>query len=342
MLVAHHLAARILPRYTCKCSRHDFTLPQLFACLCCKELLGRTYRGAEAVLRDADHWCHAIGMSKVPDHNTLCNAAARLLKFRNVASLLDQVARWAEQARALGLSIKPFAGDSTHFETRHVSRHYERRCAKARRNLRKRAVKRRCRARTVKRLPKLAVGVTCASHLIVSTWVGTGAGSDSPHFERLLFDAWRRVPHKRFTAVFDAGYDGEHNHALARREMGLKSIIPPRIGRPTDTPPPPRSWRGRMRRLLATRRSRQRCGYTQRWQAETVVSMIKRNLGDELRGKTARSRKRDMLLKVITHDLMIIRRQSKGRDRAFLTPFTISQHGPGRRGPASARRAGRG
>ena len=34
--------------------------------------------------------------------------------------------------------------------------------------------------------------------------------------------------------------------------------------------------------------------------------MIKRNLGDELRGKTARSRKRDMLLKVITHDLMIL------------------------------------
>src|SRR5829696_3080048 len=92
MLVAHHLACQVLPRYACKYSRHDFTLPQLFACLCCKELLGRTYRGAEAVLRDADHWCRAIGMRKVPDHNTLCNATARLLKCRNVGSLLDQVA----------------------------------------------------------------------------------------------------------------------------------------------------------------------------------------------------------------------------------------------------------
>jgi DDE family transposase len=323
MLVAHHLASRVLPRYTCKCSRHDFTLPQLFACLCCKELLGRTYRGAEALLRDAEHWCRAIGMTKVPDHNTLCNAAARLLKRRNVGGLLDQVARWAEQARALGLSVKPLAGDSTHFETRHVSRHYERRCAKARQNLRKRAMKR-CRTRTVKRLPKLGVGVTCASHLILSTWVGTGAGSDSPHFERLLFDAWRRVPHRRFTAVFDAGYDAEHNHDLARREMGLRSIIPPRIGRPTEKPPPARSWRGRMWRLLRSRRSRRACGYTQRWQAETVVSMIKRNLGDELRGKTAVSRKREMLLKVLVHDIMIIRRQREGRDRAFATPFRHS------------------
>jgi hypothetical protein len=72
---------------------------------------------------------------------------------------------------------------------------------------------------------------------------------------------------------------------------------------------------------VARKRSRRACGYTQRWQAETVVSMIKRNLGEELRGKTARSRKRDMLLKVLTHDLMIIRRRREGRDRAGHTPF---------------------
>ena len=76
MLVAHHLAGGTLPSYTCKFSRHDFTLPQLFACLVVKEHQRRSYRGAEALLLDAEHWCRAIGMSKVPDHNTLCNAAA--------------------------------------------------------------------------------------------------------------------------------------------------------------------------------------------------------------------------------------------------------------------------
>jgi hypothetical protein len=50
MLVADHLARAALPAYTSKFSRHDFTLPQLFACLCCKALLKRSYREAETVV----------------------------------------------------------------------------------------------------------------------------------------------------------------------------------------------------------------------------------------------------------------------------------------------------
>ncbi len=61
-----------------------------------------------------------------------------------------------------------------------------------------------------------------------------------------------------------------------------------------------------MGRLLATTESRRRCGYTQRWQVETVNSMMKRNLGSALSGKTAWSRKRDMRLKALTHDLMVL------------------------------------
>jgi hypothetical protein len=311
MLVAHHLAGQFLGNYSSKFSRHDYTLPQLFACLAVKELLGRSYRGAELMLRDCAHWCHAIGMSKTPDHNTLCRAAALLLARGRVAQALDACADWAKHARVLKLSDKPLAGDSTYFDTHHVSRHYERRCAKARRHPRRRETGRTCgRSRTIKRLPKLAVTASCASHLILSAHASTGACSDSLHFEKLLRDAWRRVPNRSFTAVFDAGYDGEHNHRIARGDMGLKSIIPPLIGRPTRKPPPTR-WRRHMKRLLATKRSRRRCGYTQRWQVETVMSMIKRNLGDELRGKTARSRRRDMLLKVLTHNLMIIRRYER-------------------------------
>jgi hypothetical protein len=34
--------------------------------------------------------------------------------------------------------------------------------------------------------------------------------------------------------------------------------------------------------------------------------MMKRNLGSELRGKTAHSRKRDMRLKTLVHDLMVV------------------------------------
>ena len=60
-----------------------------------------------------------------------------------------------------------------------------------------------------------------------------------------------------------------------------------------------------MARLLKAKASRRRCQYTQRAQAETVTSMMKRNLGAALSGRTAWSRKRDLALKVLTHDLMI-------------------------------------
>ena len=86
------------------------------------------------------------------------------------------------------------------------------------------------RSDTVKALPKLGIAVATRCHLVLSAWTGTGAGADHPHFEPVLFDAWRRVPHKTFTAVLDAGYDGEAYHDLARRDMGLRSIIPPAIG----------------------------------------------------------------------------------------------------------------
>jgi hypothetical protein len=135
---------------------------------------------------------------------------------------------------------------------------------------------------------------------------------DHPHFEPLLLDAWRRVPNRRFKVVADAGYDSEPNHRLARHDMGLGSLIPPELGRPRkDGGPPGGRWRRQMKRLLATTDSRKQVGYTQRWQSETVHSMMKRNLSSELRGKTAWSRKRDMALKALTHDLMVFRRGSR-------------------------------
>lgn len=312
MCFAYHLASYSLPAYSHKFSRHDFTLRQLFACLVVKEHLKRSYRGAEAILRDCPEWCRMIGMTKTPDHNTLCRAARHLLSSCRVDRLLDALARWAAMARALGLSTAPLAVDSTYCESHHVSRHYERRCEKTRRRMHADARSSR-RARAVKRLPKLGVGVATHSHMILSIWTGTGAGADQPHFEPLVFDAWRRVPNRRFKVVADAGYDSESNHCIARRDMGLCSLIPPLHGRPCSRVGARLSghWRRRMQKLLKTKRSRRRCGYTQRQQAETVMSMIKRNLGSALRGKTAWSRRRDMILKCLTHDLMIIRRQSR-------------------------------
>ncbi len=319
MRAAFHLATKSLPEYSCKFSRHDFTLPQLFACLVLKEHMKRSYRGVEALLEDCESWRRDIGLSRTPDHNTLCRAAKVLLQKFRVNRMLDVVAQWAAQARMLGLSTSPLALDSTVYESHHVSRHYERRCHQTRRRMRAKDAEKgrsRTRADTIRRMPKLAVGVASHCHLALSIWTGTGAGADHPHFGPVVLDALRRVPHRRFTVVADAGYDSEPNHEMVRQDMGLRSIIPPKIGRPrADGKPPGGRWRRRMAGLLRNKRSRRRCGYTQRWQVETVNSMMKRNLSSALRGKTAWSRKRDMALKTLTHDLMVLRpagsRQSK-------------------------------
>ena len=46
--------------------------------------------------------------------------------------------------------------------------------------------------------------------------------------------------------------------------------------------------------------------YHRRSQVETVISMLKRNLGDWVRGMTYWSRCRELQLKAITHNIMIV------------------------------------
>jgi hypothetical protein len=228
-----------------------------------------------------------------------------------VNSMLDLQVLWARQ---LGLPLtgkaKPLALDSSMFESRHVSRHFDKRRRqsldkakkghKHRRNRGKKAGDRR-RSKVVKRLPKLSLAVAGGCHLILAAKATTGAGADQPFFEPLLFDAWRRSNVR--VVVADAGFDSEPNHRIARQDMGVRSIIPPDAGRPTEKLPSERHRRNMRRRFD---RGADKALYGQRWQSETVNSMIKRNLGSALRARTARRRSYELLLRVLTHNLMIL------------------------------------
>jgi len=106
--------------------------------------------------------------------------------------------------------------------------------------------------------------------------------------------------------VADAGYDSEDNHRLAWLDMNVHAIIPPRAGRPTTKPPPSHQpLRRRMHRRLRRGTSDQAL-YGQRWQSETVNSMIKRNLGSALRARTTIHRRHELLLRVLTHNIMLL------------------------------------
>lgn len=309
LLWAHHLGQQTLPDYSCKFSRHDFTLPQLFACLVLREHQKKSYRGLEALLADSPQWCADIGMSRVPDHNTLCRAFKFIIQTGNMNRMLDLQAQWASKCDMVQSPDKPAAMDSSLYESRHVSRHFEKRCAQTRQatERKQRKINRergdRRRSRTIKRLPKLSLAVSSKSHLILAARATTGGGGDQPHFAPLLLHARRRAGVK--TVVADPGYDSEANHRIARDQMGVRSIIPPNAGRPTGRAPPTRHRRNMYHRF---NRKADKELYGQRWQSETVNSMIKRNLGSALRARTARRRSCELMLRAVTHNLMIFRR----------------------------------
>jgi hypothetical protein len=157
----------------------------------------------------------------------------------------------------------------------------------------------------VTRLPKLALACDTATHLILAATASTGGGADQPSFDGLLFHAWRRGDGTVRSAVADAGLDSERNHRIARLDMGVRSVIPPRAGRRTAKPPPPEQPLRRRMHFRFKRRA-DAALYGQRWQVETVNSMIKRNLGSAMRARTAVGRRHELLLRVLTHNIMLL------------------------------------
>ena len=316
MRMAHQLALTQLTDHSCKFSRHDFTLAQLFACLVVREFFDLSYRRTEALLTDANEWLADIGLSKAPDHNTLWRAFAALLSTHRCRRMMDLLARLFAKARLLTLGRRPLAMDSTCFEQRHRSAHYDRRCRRMARAAEREGENppgkwgqsvNAARARRLRFMPKLAVAVDSGCHLILSAKVRIGNGSDAPDFDDLLYQAWRRA--KVAVVVADAGYDSEKNHCIARQEMRVRSIIPPGIGRPTSKPPS-----GRWRRHMAKRfkRKADQKHYAQRAQSETVHSMMKRNLGSALRSRTPERRKQEMMLRVLVHNIALLCDEMEG------------------------------
>lgn len=263
------------------------------------------------MLEDCPDLRREIGLKSTPDHNTLCNAFKRIVSKGLANKMLDQTITWAKERKLILKKVAIAAIDSTAFESRHVSRHFEKRKQQtAKENAKKRRKNKggndkgtanQRRSKTVRSLPKLSLAVDCKTHLILAVRATTGMGADHPHFEPLLFDAWRRtgVHH----VVADAGYDSEANHSLARDDMNVRSIMPATHGRPTKKAP-----KGRHRRNMWYRfkRAADKPIYGQRWQVETVNSMLKRNMGSALRAVTARRRSKELLLRVVTHNIMIL------------------------------------
>ena len=289
-LVALDVGTEALPAYCHRFSPKVFTQPQLFACLVLKEFFKADYRGIMGILADTPGLCDAIGLKKVPHWTTLQKASRRLLCNAVVQRLLDATVARARPRRRNGRRprVKRSAVDSSGFEAHHTSHYFVKRRAKGRKDWQ---------ITTYKRFPKLALLCDCSNHMALAAIPMRGPGPDITHFERIVCQAYGRA--RMETLLADAGYDAEWVHCVAREDLGIRSIIPPKIGRPTETAPT-----GYYRRVMSERIHL--TSYGQRWQVETTVSMIKRRLGSAVNARSYWSQCRALMLKAVAHNVLIL------------------------------------
>jgi hypothetical protein len=203
--------------------------------------------------------------------------------------LLSATAR-AKEAGLIG--DKPTAAvDATGLESRHTSRYFFKRAG---------------RKHNSRLWTKLTAACDAGSHFIAGASVSLGPANDSPQLKPVMRQAALLVRWDR--ALADAAFDSEESHRLLREDLGVRSSVIPLNRRGQGRKWPKTRYRRQMVRRFRKKPngSRHRRVYGQRWQAESVFSRHKRLLGAALRSKSDAARDRECLLRVLTHNIMLL------------------------------------
>ena len=302
---AYRTAKFVLPDYGHTFSPKKFTQPQLFVCLVLKTFFKTDYRGIVAILEDSSDIRKAFDLKTVPHFTTLQKASKKLLRF----SIADKLIKVTVSSVIKDNKVDLAAVDSTGFETGYTSRYFARRRAKGGET---------DHVVACKRWPKLGIVCVCKTHLILSAITTRGPSPDVNQFRETLEPATEKVRIEKILA--DAGYDSQSNHEYARDVKGIESIIPPRLGRPRKYNLP---FKGKYRELMRNDLDKEIFG--QRWQVETVFSMIKRNFGSAVRARHDSSQCREMMLMVLTHNIAVILLARELFYRANPEPLLLSK-----------------
>ena len=239
--VAYEAASQALPAHRHQFSPKKFTQPQLLACLVLKEFSHLDYRGLVEHLADHPDLGAQIGLKAVPHYTTFQKAAQRLLAAVPGRRIFDAVLDQALKDRVRKRRVRLAAIDGTGLESRPVSRSDATRKADGNGGV----------DRTYAHYPKAVFVVDCESHRILAAVPGRGPASDLVQFGRAFTQAVRRARIEVLLA--DADFDAEWRHR-AVRSHGIRTIIPPTRGRPSDKAPAGRGRRGRKQRFARLQR----------------------------------------------------------------------------------------
>ena len=283
--LAVEVAQASLPAYSSARSRRDFTQHQLFAILVLRQFFRADYRGICALLTDWSDLRDVLALKKVPHYSTLCYAEKRLLDKGALDALLRGV---FERARALNLLDERPEGaiDATGLESGHASAHYLNRRGDTGHF-------------TQRHWPKLTIVCDTGSYLIAGAAAARGPSNDVACFIPALTQAAEHIHFDRILA--DKAYDAEYAHALCRDALGIRSTVIPLNPRRFKGAPPKTKYRLQMHTRFLNR------VYGHRWHVESLISQTKRRLGSALRARNDQAQQRECYLRVVTHDLMVIK-----------------------------------
>ena len=146
-----------------------------------------------------------------------------------------------------------------------------------------------------RRFLKLTIGVELKTQLVTAVKLRRGPANDNRDFEPVVRKAQAVKPIK--IGIGDKGYDDEDNHELLRDELGAMSIIPARY---QDVP----VWRTRGRYRKEMKRGYSKKTYHQRSKDETVFSVVKRTMGDEVRSVRTKAQNNEVRFRVMAYNAM--------------------------------------
>jgi transposase len=148
----------------------------------------------------------------------------------------------------------------------------------------------------MKYFPKLSAVCDTASHLFLSAVISRGPSWDHEEFRQTVLEAHQQQPFEHLVA--DAGYDMERCHGVVREKLGAKTTI-----RLRKRPRPGVGRRGECRQEMEDEFDSE--AYGQRWQIESAFSRCKKRLGSALKARNVWAQRREIQLRVLTHNLMI-------------------------------------
>jgi len=267
-----------MSRYRSKYSKRIFDQWTWVVLLVLRQYERKDYRGFVDWLEIATPITEYLRLKRIPHYTSLQKASARLesIWLRRI------IARFVKERESEETMVMVIGIDSTGYRLEHASKYYQTRLTYKgkERDIRRKHL-------------KSTISADMNTQLIVSVKHRRGPASDHKDFPPVVRNTHREV--RASVYVADRGYDSEANHQLVRDELGAHSIIPPR-----NQDVPAHRTNGQYRKEMKKKFDKKT--YNQRAKTETVFSVVKRTMGENIYSRKVSTQNREIELRYIAYN----------------------------------------